>query len=286
MMKPTPPANHEQSTAWNGASGKAWVETQALLDVMFAPFEDILVEAVLSADAGKRVLDVGCGTGGTTLALARRLGPEARCVGVDISDPMIALARERAHTLAQREGSQISFVRADAQRHAFEPSSFDMLASRFGVMFFDEPVLAFANMRQAVSSGGALRFMAWRSAAENPFMTAAEHAARPFMPERPARAPHAPGQFAFADRDHVAKLLEQSGWRDVDITPLDIACTLPEQDLMRYLRWLGPVGAFLQEADEQTRTQVLDAVRPAFDPYVHGREVRYDAACWMISARA
>ena len=149
--------------------------------------------------AGGRVLDVGCGTGSTTLAVARRLGAKGRCIGIDISEPMIAAARARA----EREGTPASFIRADAQTHAFEPASFDMIISRFGVMFFDDSVRAFANLRRAAKQTPSLRFIAWRSAAENPFMTTAERAAAPLLPNLPARRPDAPGQFAFADRDRV-----------------------------------------------------------------------------------
>ncbi|HJW10714.1 MAG TPA: class I SAM-dependent methyltransferase [Albitalea sp.] len=272
-------ANDEQAKLWNGPAGRGWVETQALLDRVLAPFETLLVEAVATG-AGGRVLDVGCGTGSTTLAIARRLGASARCVGVDISEPMIAVARERA----AREASPAGFIRADAQVHAFEPAGFDMIVSRFGVMFFDDFVQAFANLRRAARDGAEFRFIAWRSAAENPFMTTAERAAAPLLPDLPARRPGAPGQFALADRERVATLLDESGWAEIDIRPIDVVCTLPESELVRYFSWLGPVGQFLQQADEATRTKVIATVRAAFDPFVHGTEVRFNAACWMVRA--
>ncbi|MET3441526.1 SAM-dependent methyltransferase [Variovorax paradoxus] len=272
----------EQAALWNGPAGRAWVDAQESLDRLFALFENLLVNEARTASA-RRVLDVGCGTGATTLAIARALGAEGRCVGADISEPMIAAARARA----QREGSPARFVCADVQSHAFEPVSFDLIVSRFGVMFFDSPVQAFANLRHAVADGGALRAIAWRSAAENPFMTTAERAAAPLLPNLPARKPGAPGQFAFADRHRVSSILEESGWAGIDIRPIDVECTLPERELAGYLTRLGPVGLILQnEADERMRTQVIEAVRTAFDPYVHGTEVRFTAACWMIGARA
>jgi SAM-dependent methyltransferase len=271
----------EQTRLWNGLAGRAWVETQEVLDRMFKPLEDLLVEAVF-AGSGSRVLDVGCGTGGTTFAVAQLLGAKGRCVGIDISEPMIAAARARA----EREGTPASFVRADAQIHAFEPASFDMIISRLGVMFFADSVRAFANLRRAARDGAELRFVAWRSAAENPFMTTAERAAAPLLPNLPARRPGAPGQFAFADRRRVYRILEGAGWAEINIRPIDVACTLPEKELVRYLTRLGPVGLTLQDADDRTRTQVIEAVRAAFDPYVHGAEVRFTAACWTVGARA
>ena len=273
--------NDEQAKLWKGSGGQGWVEAQAVLDRMFKPFEDLLVAAVSAGSRG-RVLDVGCGTGSTTLAFARVLGPEGHSVGIDISDPMIAAARARA----DREGTSAAFICASAEDHAFEPAAFDMVVSRFGVMFFDDFVRAFANLRRAATSGGGLRFIAWRSASENPFMTTAERAAAALLPELPARRPDAPGQFAFANGQRVRTILEDSGWTDIDVRPIDVACTIAEEDLNLYLTRIGPVARRLQEMDDRVRAHIVEAVRPAFDPYVHGTDVRFNAACWMVGARA
>ena len=270
----------EQTALWNGLAGRAWVEAQELLDHVFRPLENLLVEGVV-AGSGGRVLDVGCGTGSTTLAVARLLAAKGSCVGIDVSEPMIAAALARA----QREGTPARFIRADAQTHPFEPACFDMIISRFGVMFFDDLARAFANLRRAARDDAELRLVAWRSAAENPFMTTAERAAAPLLPNIPVRQPDAPGQFAFADRHKVYRILEESGWAEIDIQSIDVSCMLPEEQLVGYFTRLGPLGRILHEVDEQTRTQVIETVRPAFDPYVLGAEVRFNAACWMIGAR-
>jgi hypothetical protein len=131
-----------------------------------------------------------------------------------------------------------------------------------------------------------LWFVAWRSAAENPFMTTAERAAAPLLPNLPARRPDAPGQFAFANGDRVSAILEESGWAGIDIRPIDVDCSLPEKELVGYLTRLGPVGLILQEADTRTRAHVIETVRVAFDPFVQGADVRFTAACWMVDARA
>src|SRR5215207_404537 len=212
----------EQKALWNGAAGRAWVDAQRVVDQMFKPLEDLLVEGIAPGNA--RILDVGCGTGATTLAVARRLGATGECVGVDISEPMLDAARARA----EREGTPAIFIRADAESHAFEPSSFDAIMSRFGVMFFGDSVRAFANLRRAVRRGAALRFVAWRSAEENPFMTTAERAAAPLMPNLPPRVPDAPGQFAFANARRVHDILAESGWAEIDIQAVDFECAMPE----------------------------------------------------------
>ncbi len=273
--------DNEQSKLWNSVAGCAWVETQDLLDRMFKPFEDLLVRTV-AAEPGHRVLDVGCGTGSTTLAVAGLLGASGHCLGVDISAPMIAAAQARA----ARHGLPARFMRADAQTRIFEAASFDAIISRFGVMFFTDSVRAFANLRRAARDDAELRFIVWRSPAENPFMTTAERAAAPLLPDLPIRDPDAPGQFAFADQRRVRGILEESGWAEIAIQPVDVVCSLPESELIRYLSRLGPVGQALQALDASLRAQIIDTVRAAFDPYVRGAEVRFDAACWVVSARA
>lgn len=274
------PANSEQAQLWNGPAGHSWVQAQALLDQMFAPLQDHLAEraAVLQP---RQVLDIGCGTGAVTLAIARRQPPPQGCLGVDISAPMIEAARQRA------AAAQLSahFLCADAQAHPFALVSVDLLVSRFGVMFFADPVAAFTNMRQAMQPGGRMHCLAWRGAEKNPFMTTAERAAADLLP-LPPRRPGQPGQFAFADAAQVAAMLRAAGWQDVVLHPLDRICTITPAQLDTYLGLLGPVGVALREADAATRERVLPVVREAFAAYVDGGTVQFTAACWELCARA
>ncbi|MBB5518021.1 class I SAM-dependent methyltransferase [Amphiplicatus metriothermophilus] len=280
-MDAAPQPYADQAALWNGLAGRVWVEMQDLLDQMFRPLEDRLAETV-PAGSDFAVLDVGCGTGAITLAVARRLAPGGCSVGVDISEPMIAAAKARA----AREGAPADFICADAQTHPFEPAGFDMILSRFGVMFFDDFTAAFANLRRAAKDDAALRCVVWRSPEENPFMTTAERAAAPFLPAMPARRPDAPGQFALADIGRIRRVLAEGGWTDIDIRPIDVPCAFPESDLVRYFTRLGPLGLILPQADERTRARVVKTVRAAFDPYVRDGQVRFVAACWMVAARA
>ncbi len=264
---------------WNGSGGQGWAAAESAVDAMFAPFDDLLVDGIR---AGERVLDIGCGTGATTLAASRAAGcPGA---GVDTSAPMIAAARARA-AREKSDGATAQFIRADAETYVFAPE-FDVLLSRFGVMFFADPVRAFANLRRATKHNARLRFAAWRGMAENPFMIAAEHAAAPLLPGLAPRLPDAPGQFAFADDNRVRSILMDGGWKGIDITAVDIECRFPESELVTYLTWMGPVGRALQPMDAQTRARVIETVRAAFEPYVRDGEARFIAACWMVNAHA
>ncbi|UVK43417.1 methyltransferase domain-containing protein [Mesorhizobium sp. AR07] len=274
--------NTRQAALWNDASGKAWVEMQPILDEILAPFERLVVDAGYPGEGGN-VLDIGCGAGATTLAMARRVGKDGRCVGLDISQPLVALATER------RRGEEVanaSFEVGDAQTYAFESGYFDAVVSRFGVMFFDDPVAAFTNIRQAARRGGKLAFAAWRSPVENDFMTTAARAAAPFLPPAPAPDPDAPGQFAFADGAKVKRILEASGWASIEVEQADVLCQIAQGDLMTYVTRLGPVGAALREVDRATAEKITTVLPAAFAPFVEDGEARFNAACWLVTALA
>jgi len=178
-----------------------------------------------------------------------------------------------------------AFVCADAQIHEFEPAAFDLIVSRFGVMFFEDSVRAFANLRRAARRNAEIELIVWRGPAENPFMTAAERAAAPLLPDLPPRRTDGPGQFAFADERRVRGVLERSGWAEIDFRPLDVPCSFARADLIDYMTRIGPVGRALRAADGPTRARVTEAVLRAFDPYLDGAEARFVAACWLIGAR-
>ncbi len=272
-------ANAEQSGRWNDRTGRSWAELGDLLDRMLEPFVPLLLKEIEPV-AGLQVLDVGCGAGALTLAAAGR-GAEA--LGVDISRPLIEAARSRARSLGT---GSARFVRADAQVHEFEPEGFDALVSRFGVMFFADPAAAFRNLRSAVRPGGRLACVAWRSPAENDFMTAAERAAADLLPALPGRLENAPGQFGFADPARVRSILADAGWAEVEARPLDVECRLTEAELRLYARRMGPVADLLPSLDEATRSEVEPRVDRAFARYLSEGEASFTAACWMVTARA
>jgi SAM-dependent methyltransferase len=252
---------------------------QPVLDRMFAGIAEMLADVALERGA-ERVLDVGCGVGATTVAIARRLGDGATVTGVDISAPMVEAAKERVAF----DDHPPRFLLADAATHSFEDGEFDLLVSRFGVMFFDHPVAAFARLREAIAPGGGLRFVCWRSPEENPFLTTGAQATAHLLPEVPPREPGAPGPFAFAEKARLDEILSGAGWGGIEVEPLDFPCAFPESDLPRYLARIGPVGSALREADDAKRAEVLAVARAAYQPFVTRGEVRFTARCWSVGA--
>lgn len=279
LMTTTAPT---QSELWNGPAAHAWITAQRILDEMFAPLADHLARTV-PPNAPRHVLDVGCGTGATTLALAARLAPPGHATGIDLSAPMIDVARERAAAAAL----PVDFIATDAAQPPLPAASVDHIVSRFGVMFFDHPVAAFTRLRDTTRSGGTLHAIAWRSAAENRFMTTAERTAAPLL-SLPARPADGPGQFAFADATKVHGILAAAGWGAIQIEPLDVVCTFARADLRTYLSLLGPVGIALRSdtLDALARERILQTLETAFAPFVDGERVAFTAACWVLRATA
>ena len=278
------------STLWKSVGGRNWVESQRLMDHLFKPIEVLLAKAV-ERQLPQRVLDIGCGTGGTTRTISRYMRPEGRVAGVDISEVMIEAARQGMETRhkekesAEKDKVAPEFICADAATYDFCEGSYDMLVSRFGIMFFDDPVNAFQNLRRAADRDALGLFVTWRSPQENPFMTAAARAAKSIV-KLPQYVPDAPGQFAFADRDRVVKILEAAQWHHISIEPLDFECSFPETELIGYFTRLGPLGRVFPDLDEATQAKLITVVREAFEPFVFGDTVTFNAACWQIKARA
>jgi SAM-dependent methyltransferase len=271
-------ADRDMNAYWDRA-GRVWVEHQALLDKIMAPIAEAVVEAAGPAN-GERVLDVGCGSGATTFAAAWRTGPTGRAVGVDISGALVELARRRA---GEDSVEGVEFLLADAQTHVFA-TPFDAIVSRFGVMFFPDPVAAFANLRRAIKPSGRLAFAAWRAPEENPLALVPLRAAAPFLPTLPAFEKDAPGRFAFADPDRVRRILEESGWRGIEIAPLDVASPLTFDELMTMSLRVGPLNPILAQEDDTVRGQVREAVAASLEPYAKDGLATMTSACWLVTA--
>lgn len=274
--------NAEQVRYWNESVGSRWAAEQAVLDATLAPFGAAAM-AALRLEPTARVLDVGCGCGGTTLELATRVVPQGSVTGVDISEPMLARARERAAAVPN-----VRFERADAQTHTLPSAAFDAVFSRFGVMFFAEPVAAFANIGRALRPGGQLAFACWQELRSNawmlvPLMAAAAHLTLP-----PPAAPEAPGPFAFASRDRVQAILAGAGFTDVTIEPFEPAMRLGNgrlDDAIEFVLQLGPLAQAMRDADPAVVPRVHAALREALLPYDGPDGIRLPSAAWIVTAR-
>lgn len=273
--------NGAQALNWKETTGRVWADAHEPLDRQLAPLGRAAM-AALEPRTGERILDIGCGAGDTSLQLAEAVGPDGHVLGVDVSTPLLAVARRRAEGIGN-----LSFAEGDAQTHGFAPGAFDAVFSRFGVMFFAGPPAAFANIRRALKTGGRLAFVCWRAPGENPVMVLPMTAATPLLPEPPAPpVPGAPGPFAFADPEHVRRILETAGFADIAIAPHDemIGSGGLATALDLALR-IGPLGTILRENPDLT-PQVTSAVRAALQPHDGPDGVKLASATWIVTARA
>ena len=272
-------ANADQAKYWNAGAGETWAALQARLDQQLEPLGRIAMSA-LAPRAGEHILDIGCGSGQTTHQLATATGKSGSVLGVDISRIMLDVAEARPSSPG------VTFQEADAQTYPFEASKFDAAFSRFGVMFFADPIAAFGNIRRALKSEGRLSFVCWRAPSENPFMTLPMAAAAPLLPPMPPAPPSTQGPFAFADPDHVRSVLSAAGFSDVDLTSHDQAIGSGdlEQTLTVALK-VGPLGAVLRENPDR-RDAVIEAVRAALAPHDGPDGIKLPSATWIVTARA
>lgn len=276
------PANQDQLDFWNGKMGYEWTVLQERMDANLSAIHDALM-LFAAPRPGESVLDIGCGTGTTSIALAGAVGPKGRVTAIDISRQMLGLAKRRGQGRAN-----LAFIEADASQAPFQTEN-DLLFSRFGVMFFDDPAAAFANIRKAVRPGGRIAFVCWRTPPENLWASAPMAAAKSFLPDTPPPDPLAPGPFAFADAGRIETILRESGFCDARIQKFDGVMDMG-RDLDQAARLtlrIGPLARAAAELDDATKTKIAEAVKVAL-----GRFIRADGsiappvACWLVGARA
>ncbi|MGJ4944424.1 class I SAM-dependent methyltransferase [Bradyrhizobium sp. HKCCYLS1011] len=276
--------NADQIAYWNGPGGQRWSDREAAQEILLAPVSQILIERI-QARPGDRILDVGCGCGGLALALAKQVAPGGFVLGVDISVPMLA----RAQAAATAE-LPVQFELADATVHPFEPASFDLLVSRFGVMFFAEPVVSFSNLRRALKPSGRVVFACWREPKQNPWMMAPLQAVYRHVPKMPEVGPEEPGPFAFASEERVRRILSEAGFADIAMEAcalsLDVAIGKGLDAAVDSALGIGPASRALQGHPEELREAARQSIREMLAPHLHGDSVILPGSIWLVTARA
>jgi SAM-dependent methyltransferase len=267
-----------QSEYWNGPAAQRWIAARGPIDRSLASIQDTIF-GFASPAAGEAVLDVGCGCGTTTWALYGRTG--ARVLGLDISAPMVGVARA-----SQRPGVPVEFRLGDAGSVALDPE-FDLVFSRFGVMFFADPVAAFRHLRRALLVRGRIAFACWQATEHNTWATAPLAAARPLLPPQEPVDPHAPGPFAFSDRERLRGILEAAGLRDIDIrahaTTMYLGASVPEA--VEHAVMVGPLARVASELPATVWPELRVRLTDALARYATADAVELPAAVWLVGAR-
>jgi len=266
---------------WNDAAGPEWVGLEREFEVALAPFADALLRRAAPVP-GEHVLDVGCGFGATTVALARAVGDDGRVMGLDISEPLLSRARARAEAAAV---GNVIWRQADAQDAPLPPGHFDLVVSRLGVMFFDDPVAAFANLHGATKQGGRLAFVCWQPAARNAWYTFPTEVLAPYVTVTPP-LPDGPGPFSLGDPDRVRGVLADAGWGGIGIDEVDAEMVQGaggDVDAVMHHLVRGPLAAALRDAP--LRATALDALRTAVAARMGDGPAVWPAKAWAVTAR-
>ncbi len=277
--------NAAQHKNWNEVSGPNWVTLQDKFDAQLEPLGLATMDRAKVAPS-ENVLDVGPGTGQATMELARRVGEDGSVMGIDISVPMLERAKSRAGDAGL---TNITFEIADAQTYDFRAPQFDLVFSRFGVMFFDDPLAAFRNLRSSLRPGGRLAFVCWRHPAENPWATVALEAVEQHVPVKMPE-PGPPGPFGLAESDQVTKILSEAGFTDAAFDKMSGKITPGAggslDDTVAHVLKTGFVANALREAEAKATPEIAASIREAFAPYESEEGVRMDSAAWIVTARS
>ncbi len=273
-----------QRAFWNSEATRRWVTEQTRIDRLMTEVTDAALAAA-APKLGESVLDIGCGTGTTTLRLAGAVRPTGRVLGIDISEQQLGLARQR---VAAAGAKNVELVLDDAATHGFGPETFDLGFTRFGVMFFADPVAAFSNIRGAMKPSGRLLLAVFRSGSENPWATAAVEAIGHLVPPPPPMGPEDPGQFSWSDPARVRRILDGAGYRDVALTPLDLSFHLGTYaaEAAEFATFVGQGARMLQGQPEETVQTARAALQEFFKGHEGSNGVGLPAALWLVSARA
>ncbi|MBK7973538.1 MAG: methyltransferase domain-containing protein [Deltaproteobacteria bacterium] len=278
-----PPPNHEQERHWNEEAGPRWVEHREELDRQLAPFSERLIERLAPA-AGERIVDVGCGCGTTSIEVAGQVGARGEVLGVDISKPMLDLARQRGAGIAE-----LRFELADAQTYPYAQGHYDAICSRFGVMFFADPAHAFENLARALGPGGRFVFLAWQGREVNPWFARLMAAVASVIEIPKPPSPDAPGPFSLGAGERVERLLTGAGFAAPSIGDLRMPFRFGGggrvEDVVDFMVAAGPMAKLLADAPPERAAAAREAMHAALAPFASPEGVVAPSACWLVEAR-
>jgi len=274
--------NADQVAYWNGPAGRRWVQRQEEQDRLLAPVAEVLLDRC-AARPGESVLDIGCGWGGIAVALARRVAPGGQVLGIDVSELMLARARE----LLPR-GLPVELALGDATVYPFTPGRADLLCSRFGVMFFGDPARAFTNMRRGLRSGARVAFACWREPRENPWLMLPLQEAYRHVPRLPEVGPEDPGAFSFAAERRVRDILRRAGFDAIRLEPVDLSLDLAGgaglEAALNTAAGIGPTSRALEGQSAAVQAAAMEAIRAALATHEVGGRVPLAGAIWIVTA--
>jgi len=275
--------NKNQRDFWSGKGGDIWVERQNAMDTMLSPLGEAALNK-LNLNEGENVLDIGCGCGHTTLNIAKRISPDGQVTGLDISEPMLKRAKESANEMSI---SNASFNCVDVQTDDMGEEVYSAAFSRFGVMFFEDPVAAFCNISKSLITGASLSFVCWQSPALNPWQSLFIEAVKKYV-DLPSPPPRSPSPFAFMESEYVSSILEESNFQNIMIEGHEAEVNMfsgrsLSDSVKDYISINPVVSGMLKDSTEQEKTEIINSAIEAFSPYYSAKGLMFPSATWLVT---
>jgi ubiquinone/menaquinone biosynthesis C-methylase UbiE len=275
--------NKNQRDFWSGKGGDIWVERQNAMDTMLSPLGEAALNK-LNLNEGENVLDIGCGCGHTTLNIAKRISPDGQVTGLDISEPMLKRAKESANEMSI---SNASFNCVDVQTDDIGEEVYSAAFSRFGVMFFEDPIAAFHNINKSLITGASLSFVCWQSPALNPWQSLFIEAVKKYV-DLPSPPPRSPSPFAFMESEYVSSILEESNFQNIMIEGHEAEVNMfsgrsLSDSVKDYISINPVVSGMLKDSTEQEKTEIINSAIEAFSPYYSAKGLMFPSATWLVT---
>ena len=276
--------NKNQRDFWSGKGGDIWVERQNAMDTMLSPLGEAALNK-LNLNEGENVLDIGCGCGHTTLNIAKRISPDGQVTGLDISEPMLKRAKESANEMSI---SNASFNCVDVQTDDIGEEVYSAAFSRFGVMFFEDPIAAFHNINKSLITGASLSFVCWQSPALNPWQSLFIEAVKKYV-DLPSPPPRSPSPFAFMESEYISSILEESNFQNIMIEGHEAEVNMfsgrsLSDSVKDYISINPVVSGMLKDSTEQEKTEIINSAIEAFSPYYSAKGLMFPSATWLVTA--